>query len=166
MTKGLNPNFLKSKFSRVGLILAGGLAIAGCTDKPVEAQPEVKQFVQGCAPYPVYSQNRFEPYGTSVRTKPDVLSPKSKVTFFAPNEVIAVDGWTETGPIVFPDNPEPIRTNKWFHLANSDEYVSFAGVRGAPTSNYDPNSTSTDLGKLADLKPECKYKIDIPPSPK
>lgn len=160
MTHNTNPNFSKLKLSNIALVVAGGLAITGCTGKPIKLESATKQFVQGCDPYAVYSQNRFEPYGTVVRTEPDVLSIPSKETAFAPNQVIAVDGWTQTGEVVYPTNPKPIRTNIWFHLANSDEYVSFAGVRGEPTAHYVPDGAPLDLGKLADLRLECKYQID------
>jgi hypothetical protein len=154
------------------VLLASTLAVSACSSSSQEKavndlpqpEPSPTQFVEGCEPYAVYSQNRFQPYGTAVRTEPSTLALKSDEIVFAPNEVIAVDGWTRTGVAAYPTNPYPINndTNNdvWFHLANADAYVSFAGVRGAPTAN-DPTSTSSDLGlPLGELKPECEYQID------
>ena len=111
-------------------------------------------FRGGCEKFRVYAQNRWEPLGTAVREEPDVLSSKIEPSF-APNEVIAVDGWIETGEAVYPTNTPPWNSDIWFHLANSEGWVSFAGVRGTPTSP-DPGGMSGEGGEPAPTTPECK----------
>jgi hypothetical protein len=78
--------------------LVAGLAFSACSSSSESTE-------DGCETFRVYSQNRFEPYGTAIREEPDVLS--DKLGSFAPNEVIAVDGWYDSGEAIYPTNPEP-----------------------------------------------------------
>lgn len=110
-----------------------------------------------CEKSRVYAQNRWEPLGTAIRQEPDVLS--EKIGGFAPNEVIAVNGWYDSGEPTYPTNSEPWNSSEWFRLANQDGWVSFAGVRGETTS---PDPTGhADGGKPAVLQPICEIE-DIP----
>lgn len=156
----VNPESNILRFPRTTAFIAAGMMLTACSEPEFVESPGLEQFVTGCDPFTVYSQNRFEPYGTAVRTELSVKAPKSEEIAFAPNEVITVDGWTRTGEVAYPTNPEPIRTDIWFHLKNADGYVSFAGVRGAPTANDETGGFSPDLGTLAELPPECEYQID------
>lgn len=148
----------KHRLQAVSLGLISALAINGCSaSEETEVKDNTsKQFVEGCETYAVYSQNRFQPYGTAVRAEPSTLAPKTD-TIFAVNEVIPVDGWVRTGEVAYPTNPEPIANDIWFHLAHTGGWVSYAGVRGAPTVN-DPTGVSPELGPLAELKPECEVQ--------
>jgi len=93
----------------------------------------------GCAPYEVYAQNRWQPYGASLRPAPNPLSPK--IGSYGPNEVIAVNGWVH-GVVAYPTNPPPFNSDLWFHVADGSGWVSFAGVRAVPTPQ-DPTGQAT-----------------------
>lgn len=143
------PDFAKSPRTKVvTAVTSFALIAAGC------GSPENDDFVGGCDAFGVYAQNRWAPVGAAVREEPDVLSAKLSPSF-APNEVIAVDGWVSTGEPVYPTNPEPWNSDIWYHLANRDGWVSFAGVRAAPT---EPDQTlrSPDGGQPAPTTPECE----------
>lgn len=127
------------------------------TETTSTTQPS--DFRGGCEKYRVYAQNRWQPYGTAIRQAPDVLS--QKIGGFAPNEVIAVNGWIEAAEPAYPTNKAPWNSKKWLHLANQDGWVSFAGVRGAPVSE-DPTGTSLDGGPVAATPPNCEGTY-VPP---
>jgi hypothetical protein len=146
-------------------LTAASLLVAGCTADTTrpsssaasahsmpagEADPH---FTGGCDTFRVYAQNRWTPYGTAVRVKPDVQSAKLDPSF-APNEIIAVDGWVRGAP-TYPTNPAPWNRNIYFHLATREGWVSYPGVRGGP-SEPDPTLHSPDGGIPAPLLPECK----------
>jgi hypothetical protein len=133
--------------SRFTALIVAGVALSGCSDKG-------DSLGGVCEPFRVYAQNRWEPLGTAVREEPDVLSKKIDPGF-APNEVIAVDGWIETGEPVYPTNTPPWDSDIWFHLANREGWVSFAGVRGTTTSP-DPGGMSGEGGQPAPTTPECE----------
>ncbi len=125
----------------LAILSAAALAISGCSTSAKETSPAPSvalspaptQFVAGCDTYAVYSQNRYQPYGTAVRDEPSTTAAKTN-TLLAANEVIPVDGWKHTGTVAYPTNIAPIRNDVWFHLAHTGGWVSFAGVRGAPTT--------------------------------
>ncbi len=129
----------------VGLLLTGSACSGGGNGD---------SFHDGCERFGVYAQNRWAPLGTAVREEPDVLAEKLEPGF-APNEVIAVEGWIETGEPVYPTNTPPWNSDVWFHLANRDGWVSFAGVRGEPTAP-DMTGLSEDGGQPAPTTAECK----------
>lgn len=130
-----------------------------------------KSLVPGCEIYSVYSQNRYQPYGTFVHDVtneknqiPTVTSPKATDVAFAPNQIIPVDGWKSIGQTVYPGNISSVRRNVWLHVAyTKNDWVTFAGVRGEPTVNdvataTHAANTSTDPGALAKLHLECEIK--------
>lgn len=137
------------------------------------ANPDMSQLVSGCKIFRVYSQNRFPPLGTAVRTRPDVLASKSAKFIFAPDEVIPTDGWERTGEVAYPTNSKPIRNDIWYHVAPegtsrsrndskiNKAWVSFAGVRGEPTAPDPTGGHSPNLGKLAPLPSKCEIKPPI-----
>ena len=106
----------------------------------------------GCGGYQLYAQNRYDPVGTAIRSAPDPLA--AKVGGFAPNEIIAVDGWVHA-KVAYPTNPAPWNSDVWFHLSDGRGWVSFAGVRAAPSS-YDPTGRSPDGGIPATTPEECR----------
>jgi hypothetical protein len=113
-------------------------------------------FEEGCKKFGVYAQNRWVPLGAAERKTPDVLA--AKIGGFAGNEMVAVNGWTHTDTPAYPTNSPPWNSNVWFHLANSNGWVSFAGVRGEPITP-DPTGLN-EGGRPAPTTPECegKYK--------
>lgn len=131
----------------LALSLAGTLVAGpGCSSPETEGG--------GCDKFSVYAQNRWEPLGTAIRKEPDVLS--EKIGGFAPNEVIAVNGWYDSGEPTYPTNSEPWNSSDWFRLANQEGWVSFAGVRGEPTSP-DPTGQA-DGGYPAVQLPDCEIQ--------
>jgi hypothetical protein len=96
-------------------------------------------FSGGCAPFELYAQNRWQPYGTAIRAAP---SPTSKETgAFSPNHLVAVNGWVY-GVVAYPTNVPPFNNNIWYHLADNSGWVSFAGVRAVPTAE-DPSGLAS-----------------------
>lgn len=110
------------------------------------------EFVEGCQPYVVYAQNRWDPRGTAVRMAPTVMS--EKIFSFDYNEVITVDGWVHA-TVAYPTNPEPWNSDIWFHLAHRQGWVSFAGVRAVPTP-YDPTGHDPEGGQPAATPSHCE----------
>lgn len=146
------PRFYENRRRRLpklaAVLTATALLVNACSDG------EAVEFVGGCEQYGVYAQNRWEPLGTAVRSQPDVLSAKL-VPSFAPNEVIAVNGWYDAGEPVYPTNPPPWDSSVWFRLVNRDGWVSFPGVRAEPTKP-DPTLMSEEGGAPAPTPPECE----------
>src|SRR4051794_25721992 len=60
-----------------------------------------RKMVGGCAPFSLYAQNEFEPYGTATRASPTPTG--DKLGGFAANELIPVDGWVISQP-AYPTN--------------------------------------------------------------
>jgi len=112
-------------------------------------------FVGGCSPYVLYAQNRWNPYGASVRAEPRVAA--AKISSFGPNEVVVVDGWIHSR-VASPTNREPFNNDIWFHLANQPGWVSFAGIRGVPTTQ-DPTGLDPDGGQPAPAPTICEGRI-------
>lgn len=112
-------------------------------------------FSGGCMPYLVYAQNRWDPYGAAVRQSPSVTAPK--IGGFAPNEVIMVNGWVHA-ETVYPANTPPFNSDIWFHLANQQGWVSFAGVRGTLTTQ-DPTDLAPDGGTPAPTPSTCEGRF-------
>jgi hypothetical protein len=111
----------------------------------------IASLVGGCDPFTVHAQNRYDPVGTSVRAAP--LPTARKVRGYAPNELIAVDGWVRTQPAHGTNRP-PFDSDVWFHLADDSGWVSFPGVRADPTQ-YDPTGLAEDGGRPAPTPEEC-----------
>ncbi len=123
---------------------------------PEPCAPEgVTCFVGGCEPFSVYAQNRYTPVGAAIRAHP--LRTGAKVGGYAPNELIPVDGWVRTRA-AYPSNSPPFNSDVWFHLADDQGWVGFAGVRADPTTpapdNFDP-----DGGRPAPTEEACSGTI-------
>lgn len=152
-------SLLRTRMGMVAASMAIGLSVAACSAEPtVEPAPitptTTKDFVGGCDKYLVYAQNRWPPLGAAVREEPDVLAPKLDPGF-AGNEAIAVDGWVDTHKPVYKTNPPPWNSGVWFHLANRAGWVSFPGVRGAPTTP-DMSGLNPDGGTPAEKPADCE----------
>ncbi len=104
-----------------------------------------------CSPFTVYSQNAWDPLGTSKRASPDHTS--TKVGSYSGNSQIRVNGWTY-GSTPYPANPAPFNNNVWYRVADGSGWVSFPGVRGGPTT-YDPTQNDNP-GPPAPTPSECK----------
>lgn len=113
---------------------------------------ELSSFSGGCGGYQLYAQNRWNPVGAAIRSAPDPLA--RKVGGFSPNEVVPVNGWVRA-KVAYPTNPAPWDSDVWFHLADGGGWVSFAGVRGAP-SDFDPTGRSPDGGIPAATPASCQ----------
>ena len=111
----------------------------------------VISFSGGCAPYQVYAQNRWAPYGTAVRTEPNVLA--RQISAFDGNHSIAVNGWVHSS-VPYPTNTPPWNSDVWFHLADGTGWVSFSGVRATPTAQ-DPTGYA-DGGTPAPTPATCQ----------
>lgn len=122
-------------------------------DDPVP--PGVASLIGGCTRYNLYAQNRFPPLGARVMAAP--LPDAKKVDGRAGNEIVTVDGWVRT-KAPYPTNPEPWNSDIWFHLADQSGWVSFAGVRSAPTSP-DMNGRDPYGGEPAGLDRSCEGSV-------
>ena len=71
--------------------------------------------------------------------------------------MIPIDGWEHSGTIIYPETIKALESDVWLHVAYGGGWVSFPGVRGAPTAE-DPTGLSADPGKLAELIPKCEIK--------
>ena len=108
--------------------------------------------VGGYEPFTVFAQNRWDPLGTSVRAEP--FGTAEKAGSFAPNELIAVDGWVRIRS-PYPSNTSPWNSDAWFHLADNSGWVSFAGVRADPTTPDETGGFSEDGGRPVPLSDDC-----------
>jgi hypothetical protein len=104
---------------------------------------QIVGFSGACAPYRVVAQNRWQPYGTTKRAAPDIMS--NQVGGYAPNQVIPVDGWVHSS-VAYPTNKPPWNSDIWFHVADGSGWVSYAGVRELPTIE-DPTGFAADGGQ-------------------
>jgi hypothetical protein len=109
----------------------------------------------GCSPFQVFAQNRWEPYGTAIRAQPNVLT--TLVGSFPGNMSIAVNGWVY-GRAAYPTNTPPWNSNVWYHLADGAGWVSFAGVRAAPSAE-DPTGSSKYGGVPAPISNSCEGTV-------
>lgn len=112
-------------------------------------------FTGGCEPFRVNAQNRWQPYGARKLRAPNPLA--EKIGSFAPNEVVAVDGWVHA-VIAHPTNRPPWNSDIWYHLADGTGWVSFAAVRAVPTVQ-DPTGLAADGGPPAATPPSCEGAI-------
>lgn len=153
--------------SRVGLGIALLLVMVMASSAPwwwsalfggAPTQPgstSVAQMVGGCGSFEVFAQNRWPPVGATVRASPSVLAPG---TYSAVgNQVLSVNGWVH-GQAAYPINEPPWNSDVWFHLADGSGWVSFAGVRAAPTS-LDPTGTSPNGGNPAPTASNCEGEV-------
>jgi hypothetical protein len=115
----------------------------------------VLRFAGGCTPYQIFAQNRWEPYGTAVRTGPDVRM--KQISSFDGNHSIAVDGWVHSA-VAYPTNTPPWNSDIWFHLADGSGWVSFAGVRAVPTT-HDPTGFAKEGGQPAPTPARCQGSV-------
>jgi hypothetical protein len=112
-------------------------------------------FSGGYAPFELYAQNRWIPHGTAIRTAP---SPTSReVGSYSPNHLVDVNGWVY-GVVTYPKNTPPFNSNVWYHLADNNGWVSFAGVRSQPAIN-DPTLRANG-GPPAPVSSLCEERFN------
>lgn len=108
----------------------------------------------GCpAGWQVYAQNEWTPVGTAVRKEPNVDS--EKIDTVSPNIPFQVDGWVHAS-VAYEHNTPPFDSDVWLHRTRGG-WVSFAGVRAAPT-RFDETG-SGDGTFPAPLPDDCEGKI-------
>lgn len=120
----------------------------------LRSDEKTSSLVGGCAPFTLFAQNQFDPFGAKIRLEP---RPDSETEgSFAPNETIIVDGWVR-GRSPYPTNTPPWNSGVWFHLSNNEGWVAFAAVRAVPT---DPSQGNFAEGSdPAPLDQECAGSI-------
>lgn len=118
-------------------------------------EAEIVALEGGCGGYQLYAQNRWAALGAAVRAGP---SPDGKkINGYAGNEIVTVDGWVHSD-VAYPTNSSPWDSDIWFHLADGTGWVSFAGLRSAPTTP-DPTGFSTDGGIPPATPPDCEGRV-------
>lgn len=119
-------------------VLAVGMACVWQIAAASASPSGVAGFSGGCAPFTLWAQRVWEPYGASRYSAP--YSGATKVYGFAPNETVTVDGWvsTESAPSGYTD-PAPYNGPIWYHLADNSGWVYIAGVRANPSTPDQPD---------------------------
>ena len=84
----------------------------------------------GCAPFQVFAQNRWKPYGAAIRAQPNVLS--ELVGTEPGNFSLSVNGWVYSRP-AYPTNTPPWNNGVWYHLTDGAGWVSLR-VRVIPAA--------------------------------
>lgn len=140
----------------LGIVCATVLGGAAVATFRKEAPDGVASFVGGCAPFTVYAQNRWEPFGASGRATPAPTG--TKVRSFSSNELVAVDGWVRTRAPYLANKP-PFNSDVWFHLADDSGWVAFAAVRADPTVPDPTGGFSDDGGRPAPMAAECSGSV-------
>jgi hypothetical protein len=116
---------------------------------------DVTAMTGGCAPFQVFGQNRWQPYGARLLAGPNLQS--RVIGPVAPNKTIFVNGWVH-GAVAYPLNSPPWNSDVYFHLSDNTGWVTFAGVRAVPT-NQDPSGHSPDGGVPVPILPACEGAI-------
>ena len=71
-----------------GLVVAALVALFAHI---LSEQGSQDSLVGGCAPFNLYAQNQFKPYGTLLWASPSPTA--SNQPAFSPNQLVTVDGW-------------------------------------------------------------------------
>jgi len=152
-----------SREAWVGLISSVVLTIAAASSAPwwwhfiSHQQAPVSAIVGmsgGCAPFQVFAQNRWRPYGAAIREQPNVLS--DQIGSFPGNMSISVNGWVN-GRVAYTTNTPPWNNAVWFHLTDGVGWVSFAGVRATPVTR-DPTGLANG-GPPAQTSASCEGAV-------
>jgi hypothetical protein len=133
------------------VVAVGGGAAAAAKLRKEPDNPGVIRFVGGCAPFRVFAQNRWLPYGAAIRSGPSIHN--KQLAARDPNQSITVNGWVH-GDVAYPTNRAPWNNDVWFHLADGAGWVSFAGVRATPTDR-DPTGRA-EGGTPAPVRAACQ----------
>jgi hypothetical protein len=110
----------------------------------------------GCSPFQLFAQNRWKPYGASIRAQPNVLS--QLVGTDPGNFSLSVNGWVYSRA-PYPTNTPPWNSNVWYHLTDGAGWVSFAGVRATPSAE-DPTGLSKYGGNPAPTSKSCEGAVN------
>lgn len=119
---------------------------------PTIPDATITGFSGGCAPFNVYSQNRWAPLGAFLRKAPELNA--EKIGGFLGQTPIPVDGYVHTGVPIFPDNPNEFQGETWFHYV-AGGWITSAALRATPTVT---DLNSSDGGPPAPLLAECEGK--------
>lgn len=95
-----------------------------------DSRTPVAGLIGGCQDFVALAQNRWRPTGAITRAAPSPRSPQ--LGYFPGNQTLVFDGWVRT-EAAYPSNARPWNSEVWFHLADRSGWVSYAGVRAAPT---------------------------------
>lgn len=142
----------------VALILVGVGAYAQAAHDDSSGARGSSSLVGGCASFNVYAQNQFPPLGTLRWSAPDVTAKREPG--FAGNELITVDGWVKAQSPYGATNDPPWNADVWFHLADGSGWVTFAGVRSAPTGP-DPQNGLGPGSDPVPLDPVCQGSVRL-----
>jgi len=137
-----------------------GVVASGRADEATDidtSEGRRRRVVNGCEPFTVYAQNRWQPPGARLLMAPNHKSRPIREYGFAPNQLITVDGWVH-GSRPYPHNPEPWNSNIWYHVFGGG-WVAFAAVRELPTSQ-DPTLRAADGGAPAPTPESCHGAVD------
>jgi hypothetical protein len=142
--------------SLIAAAIVGGIGWAIATARDGDDLPEgVSGLVGGCERFDLYAQNRWDPRGAALRAEP--YREADQVGNYDPNQLIPVNGWVRT-QTAHPTNTAPWNSDVWFHVADDSGWVSFGGVRSAP-SDYDPTGHDAYGGEPAPVADECGGSI-------
>ena len=139
-------------FAALAVVLIGPDRVKSWASPP---SSDVTAMTGGCAPFQVFAQNRWQPYGARQLAGPNLQS--RVIGPVAPNKTIYVNGWVH-GPVAYPLNSPPWNSDIYFHLADNTGWVTFAGVRAVPTDE-DPTGHSPDGGLPAAALAACEGAI-------
>ena len=106
----------------------------------------------GCAPFGVYAQNVWQPYGARELAAPEPLA--KQIGGFSPNQIVTVDGWKHA-TVPYPDNTSPFNSDIWFRTADHKGWIAFAAVRGLPSL---PDPTNRSGGTPAAAPASCEIQ--------
>jgi hypothetical protein len=152
--------------AKIGLAFSLVLVVGGASSAPWwwhelpwahgdRLPPGVVGFSGGCDAFQVYAQNRWVPYGASVRAAPNIDSTFERGL---PGQfAFDVNGWVHSRP-AFPTNTAPWNSDVWFHMADNSGWVDFAAVRAEPVAQ-DPTGLSTDGGVPVPTTNNCEGSL-------
>lgn len=150
-----------SKEAWISIVVSLVLTVAAASSSPwwwhlifpsSPAQPSaIAGMSGGCAPYQVYAQNRWAPYGTAIREQPNVLS--AQVGSEPGNMSLSVNGWVY-GRAAYPTSTPP-----WNSEATSHPAMTTAGS-GRGVCIAAPVTWSLPSGRLS-RRPDAKILLEF-----
>ncbi len=132
------------------------LALQGCNGQPVESQSAGSAPTeQGCEPFVIYAQNRFQPAGAAGRVEPSIDA--AQTASFAANQELTAIGYIKAETPAYPHNDPGIQGYLWYLVQSNAGlvYVNDAAVRAATTEQDPTGGYSDDLGPLVTSDENC-----------
>jgi len=150
---------------KLGLVVTAILTVVAASSSPwwwkygpwahAQLPAGVVGFSGGCDAFQIYAQNRWQPYGATVRAEPNI---NSKVQArLSGNLAFDVNGWVHSRP-AYPTNTAPWNSDVWFHVADDSGWVSFPGVRATPVQQ-DSTGQSSYGGVPVPTSASCEGSI-------